>query len=82
MQWRLRNKDLYVGMTCKANFKTNPDYHVFGDVFIPVKIIAEYPKWWLTEVIPHKNPHGQGISSPYKMTLNKWDVEKGFIIIK
>ena len=83
MQWsRLKSQDLFVGLNCRALFKSNPDAYAFDGIYLPVKIIAEYPKWWLVEVQPHKNPRGQSTSSPYRMTMRKWDVDHGFVIVK
>ena len=79
---RLRNDDLFVGLNCRALFKSNPDAYAFDGMYLPITIIAEYPKWWLAEVLPHKNPRGHGLSSPYRMTMYKWDVDKGFVVVK
>ena len=47
--------------------------------YIPVEIIADYPSFYLCNVLPHVNPINQRngfkkLSTPYRMTLNKWDI--------
>jgi len=81
--YKLRNKDLYVGKEIRAKFATNPDAYIFGGVYLPLRIIAEYPEWWLTEVLPHRNEKScYGLSKPYRMTIRKWDVECGDVTVK
>ena len=45
--------------------------------YIPIEIIADYPKFYLCRVLPHINPMNKGYktySKPYQITINKWDI--------
>ena len=70
-------------MYYNATFKTNPDSAVFDNVFLPIKVLKEYDNWFLCEVIPHRNPrHSYGISKPYKVTIDKYDLSHGVVVVK
>ena len=44
---------------------------------VPVKILAEYPQYYLAEVVPHINRiHAFGTSIPYRVTIEKWELSK------
>ena len=76
-------KDLHVGTMLRAKFKNNPDNYIFGNVFLPLKITAEYPNWFLCEVQPHVNPvNSWGISKPYPMTIHKFSLRSGDVVIR
>ncbi len=58
----------------------------YGEVYpgwylnwIPLEIVAEFPGFFLCEVLPHVNPINKrqgfkGKSKPYKITINKLDI--------
>ena len=46
---------------------------------VPVRIEAEYPKWFLGTVLPHFNPRGYGPSRPYRITITKNDINIGWV---
>ena len=62
------------GEKVKVKINDSSLINIFGRNWIPVWIIAEYPKFLIAEVLPHENKHGQGISWPYRITLNKSDL--------
>lgn len=78
----LRESDFCVGKRIFAKFKVNPDQLIFRDVYLPLMIVAEYPEWWLCEVLSHKNPYGWGMSQPYKVTIRKHDIICGDVEAK
>ena len=43
---------------------------------VPVKILAVEPRYLVLEVLPHANEEGFR-STPYKITVDKWDLEVG-----
>lgn len=52
-------------------------------ISVPVKILEEYPRWYLGLVLPHVNPSGFGRESmPYRITIPKFDIATGFVEIK
>lgn len=68
------------GKTVKIRWNDSPDASVWSDVWLPVKIIAEYPKFLIGEVQPHVNPNNSfGISKPYRIGLNKTAIAFGEI---
>lgn len=50
-------------------------------VSVPVRVLEEYPRWYLCLVLPHKNPRGFGESIPYRITVPKYDITSGFVKI-
>lgn len=46
------------------------------------KVIAETPYFIVVTILPHYNPHGLGLSSPYSTSLHKHDIMTGDAIIK
>ena len=69
------------GLTVNV-LKRNPNNVVWRDIFIPVTIVAEYPKFLVGVVQPHRNREGFKDSIPYTITLNKHDISIKEIIIK
>ena len=52
-------------------------------VWLPVRILQEYEKFFLCEVLPHHNPIlSWGLSKPYKLCLNKMAIKLNEIKIK
>ena len=83
MNFFLSVDDLFVGRKIRAMFSTNPDSSIFDGVFLPLEIIAEYPNYFVCNVLPHRNPNRSwGISKPYRMTVNKFSVKVGEILVK
>ena len=48
---------------------------------IPINIIKEYPTYILCEVLPHtsRSMYSCGPSTPYRVTIDKDAIEKGWI---
>lgn len=62
------------GRNVKVKLNNSCDASTWGSVWLPAKIIAEYPKFLIAEILEHRNPRGQGMSWPYRITLNKVDL--------
>lgn len=39
---------------------------------VPVRILEEYPTYYVLEVLPHAS--GVGVSMPYRITIDKWEI--------
>jgi len=49
-----------------------PEYSLWRGIWLPVKVVKEYPKWILFEVMPHTNMnHSLGTSHPYRLGVSK-----------
>lgn len=80
---KLTEKDLFVGGRYLANFRGSFCTELLERVFIPIKILAEYPRFFVVEVTPHRNPiRSWGMSTPYRMTIDKFNLKMGEIIVK
>lgn len=81
--YRLYEGDLYEGMTLEARFENAPD-SVWYNYFIPIRIEKEFPTWFLCTVLPHvsKDPRKMGMSSPYRMTINKHSLRVGEVVCR
>ena len=62
------------GKELKIKWNNSSDASVWGDIWLPVKVVKEYKKFILFEVLPHNNPNGQGTSTPYRMCANKGSI--------
>lgn len=51
-------------------------------IAVPVQIVEEYPTFLVGTVLSHHAPIGFGPSDPYKVTLDKHDIQIGVIIIE
>ena len=49
---------------------------------IPVRIVAEYPKFLCGIVLPHQNPAGIYKSYPYPITIDKYKLFSKAIIMR
>lgn len=73
-------RQLKVGDKIEGVFDTNPSNDLFKDVWLPMVVLYEYEKFYTCEVLPHRNPrHSWGLSKPYIMTIEKFDLLKGFV---
>lgn len=66
---------LKVGQFVEVLFTDPPPKlsELIRDVWLPVKILAEYEYFFLAEVMPHTNPkQSWGISKPYRVTIDKF----------
>ncbi len=62
---------------------SDPPHAVWENVWLPIKIIKEYPRWLLVEVQPHVNGNlSLRMSSPYRMGVNKMSLILGDYKIK
>jgi len=52
----------------------------WGGLEVPVFVNGEYRKFFDCTVLPHRNIWG-GISRPYPVTIDKFDIFKGIVII-
>ena len=48
---------------------------------VPVQITGEYPTYLTGTVLPHNNPDGWGVSSPYQITIDKHSLLTGDVVI-
>lgn len=39
---------------------------------VPVRILEEWPTYLVLEVLPHTS--GVGVSMPYRITIDKWEI--------
>lgn len=53
----------------------------YKDIYLPIVVKAEYPTWYLCEVLPHMNPRGWKTSAPYPVTISKWNLAHGFVSV-
>jgi hypothetical protein len=51
------------------------------DLPVPARIIADYPNFLVVIILPHKNPEGLYMSSPYKVTVDKHELRLGVMKI-
>lgn len=64
----------YTGKEMLLKWNDSPDT-IWDDCWIPVKIIAEYPRYLVAEVLPHINPNrSMGKSKPYRIGVNKMNL--------
>lgn len=58
----------------KLNNSCNSD--IYRDVWLPAYVVAEYPKFFIVEILPHHNPTGYsyGESKPYRIGINKMSI--------
>lgn len=71
------------GETVTVRHKSgDTDAYPWHGIAVPVLIQSEYPGYLLGLVLPHYAPCGFGLSKPYRVTLHKFDIEKGIIIIE
>lgn len=76
----LFEEDLFEGKVVKARFNNtqSPTWH---DIFIPVRIEKEYPRWYLCTVLPHFNEkEGMSESKEYPMTIDKFALRTGEVV--
>lgn len=57
-------------------FKWNdPPCSIWKDCWLPAVVVAEYPKFIVIEVQPHKNVNQSlGMSKPYRVGVNKMNL--------
>ena len=59
------------------------DTTILNGVWLPVRIIEEYAKYFVCLVLPHRNPvQCWGISKEYKLCINKVAVKLGEVQVK
>lgn len=78
----LNANELYPGETVYVLFKNSSDSYTWGSIYVPVFIDKEFSYFFTGTVLPHKNPHGDGESYPYNVTLNKFDIDNRITIVK
>ena len=56
----------------------DPPDPIWRDMWMPVKVLKEYPKYILVEVQPHMNVNQAfGMSKPYRIGVNKMSLLLG-----
>lgn len=51
--------------------------------WIPARVVREFPRFYLVEIKPHRNPYiSYGPSTPYKTCLDKLAIDFGEIEIR
>ena len=64
-------------------YKGTPDDSLFTKFWMPAKVIADYEKFFIVEILPHLNPYRNfGKSKPYRMGINKTRLYFGEVKIK
>lgn len=70
------------GKTVKVKLKKgNSDTYSWQDTAVPVLIEREYDRFLVGLVLPHYAPKSLGLSRPYRITINKHDIQTGEMII-
>ena len=79
----LKEKDIKSGMKIRAMFWENPDNSTWGNVYLPLKVLQEYKRFFVCEVLSHRNPHlSFGPSRSYPMTINKIAMKMGEVVVR
>ena len=69
----LSSDEIFVGSEIMARFKNAS--HISNE-FVPVRILKEFPQFFVCEVLPHTVKGSMYSKSlPYRMTINKWDLD-------
>ena len=69
------------GAVINVLFK-NRNMPCFSSNYIPVRIVKEYPTYYLVEVMEHTNRYGmKECTAMYKMTIDKFDISVGNVAI-
>ena len=56
---------------------------LWHDVWLPVRIIRNYRKFYTAEVLPHINPNfSQGMSKPYIISIPKFSLINGEVLYR
>ena len=75
----------YYNVMLMDNFLSTTDVAPYPNWYkqqIPVKIVKEYPSFYLVDVEKHFNPnHGINDSSPYRVTIDKVFIKNGTFIV-
>lgn len=70
------------GQTIRVKRKSGEsDAYPWGYAEQMLRVDKETPYFLSCTVLPHKNPHGFGMSTPYRTTLHKHDIQIGEFII-
>lgn len=73
------------GLTGKTVMVRRKDKHTpafpWHGIAVPVLILEERTGYLVGKVLPHYSPEGIGLSKPYRINMNKFDIEKGLFII-
>jgi len=64
-----------------------PDIEIYpwaDAVPVPARVLGVYRTYILVEILPHLNPNGfsQELSKPYRQTIHKHDLDRGYIKVK
>ena len=81
----MTSNEILVGQELEVQFIDPPSKLVdlFKGVWLPIKVVAEYPRFFVAEVLPHYNPKGNwGMSRPYKVTLDKFGIRVGEVKVR
>ena len=65
-------------------FSSRPrDYLPFSIAGISthIKVISDCGSFIVATVLPHKNPKGMGLSTPYNITLDKVEIDNGTYMV-
>jgi len=76
----------HYGLTGKEidiKFNNSFDNFLYHDLWLPAKVVAEYPKFLIVEILPHINLNqSMGISKPYQVGVNKMRIHFGEVEIR
>lgn len=77
--------DIKVGQRLDVMFTDPPAKlsELIKGVWLPIKVVAEYEKFFTAEVLPHINPvESWGPSKPYMVTLDKFAIRVGEVKVR
>lgn len=59
----------------EIDIKLNEYDPLYNNVWLPAKVVDEYPKFLIVEILPHLNVNEHvGISKPYRLGINKMSI--------
>lgn len=75
-----KDYELASGDNIRIKFARNSG--ILNNIWLPAKVIKEYERFVMVEILPHNNPHGYDKSKPYRLTINKMNIELRDVLIK
>ena len=75
-----KDYELASGDNIRIKFVRNSG--ILNKIWLPAKVIEEYERFVMVEILPHNNPNGYDKSKPYKLTINKMNIEFRDVLIK
>ena len=70
------------GENVYIKFGKDYDQYLYKKIWVPAKVVAEYPYFITFEILPHENQMGYGISKPYRLSIHKTKIAFGEVQIR